>query len=67
MKKLGIREVCVCTAANATLKSDGFGVRLVRGFVLVRHIGRNVKIALVLGVICIGVKDFFFDSETSSF
>ena len=42
-------------AASATLQSDGFGVLLVRGFVLVRHIGRNLKIALVLGVVCIGL------------
>ena len=42
------------------MKSDGFGVLLVRGFVLVRHIGRNLKIALVLGVVCIGVEGFFF-------
>ena len=45
---------------NAALKSDGFSVLLVRGFVLVRHIGRDLKIALVLGVICIRVKGFFF-------
>ena len=39
---------------NAALKSDGFGVLLVRGFVLVRHIGGDLKIALVFGVVCIG-------------
>ena len=53
-------RIAICTAANAALKSDRFDVLLVRGFVLVRHIGRNLKIALVLGVICIRVKGFFF-------
>ncbi len=52
-------RIAICTAANAALKSDGFGVLLVRGFALIRHIGRNLKIALVLGVVCIGVKGFF--------
>ena len=52
-------RIAICTAANAALKSDGFGARFVRGFVLVRHIGRNLKIALVLGVVCIRVKGFF--------
>ena len=42
------------------MKSDGFIVLLIRGFVLIRHIGRNLKIALVLGVVCIGVEGFFF-------
>ena len=31
---------------NAALKSDRFGVLLVRGFALIRHIGRNLKVAL---------------------
>ena len=52
--------IAICTAANAALKSDGFGVLLVRGFALIRHIGRDLKVALVLGVVCIGVKGFFF-------
>ena len=52
-------RIAICTAANAALKSDGFGVLLVRGFALIRHIGRNLKIALLLGVVCIGVKGFF--------
>ena len=54
--------IAICTAANAALKSDGFSVRFVQGFVLVRHIGRNLKITLVLGVVCIGVKGFFCSS-----
>ena len=51
---------------NAALKSDGFGVLLVRGFVLVRHIGGDLKIALVFGVVCIGVKGFFCGSAASA-
>ena len=42
------------------MKSDGFCVLLVRGFVLVRHISGDLKIALVFGVVCIGVEGFFF-------
>ena len=42
------------------MKSDRFRVLLVRGFIFVRHIGGDLKIALVLGVVCIGVKGFFF-------
>ena len=59
-------RIAICTAANAALKSDGFGARFVRGFVLVRHIGRNLKIALVLGVVCIRVKGFFCGSAASA-
>ena len=58
--------IAICKAANAALKSDGFGARFVRGFVLVRHIGRNLKIALVLGVVCIRVKGFFCGSAASA-
>ena len=59
-------RIAICTAANAALKSDGFGARFVRGFVLVRHIGGDLKIALVFGVVCIGVKGFFCGSAASA-
>ena len=50
--------IAICTAANAALKSDGFGIFLTGFFRFILH--RNFKIALVLGVVCIGVKGFFF-------
>ena len=40
------------------MKSDGFGIFLAGLLRLIFH--RNLKIALVLGVVCIGVKGFFF-------
>ncbi len=40
------------------MKSDGFGILLVGLLRFILH--RNFKIALVLGVVCIGVKGFFF-------
>ena len=40
------------------MKSDGFGIFLAGFFRFILH--RNLKIALVLGVVCIGVKGFFF-------
>ena len=43
---------------NAALKSDGFGIFLAGFFRFILH--RNLKVALVLGVVCIGVKGFFF-------
>ena len=43
---------------NAALKSDGFGIFLAGFFRFILH--RNLKVALVLGVVCIGVKSFFF-------
>ena len=48
----------VCKAANAAIKLF-FCVILLAG-VLRLVLGRNLKIALVLGVVCIGVKGFFF-------
>ena len=50
--------IAICKAANAALKSDRFGIffACLLRFVL----GGNLKIALVLGVVCIGVKGFFF-------
>ena len=50
--------IAICTAANAALKSDGFGIFLAGLLRLIFH--RNLKIALVFGVVCIGVKGFFF-------
>ena len=48
----------VCKAANAAIKLF-FCVILLAGLLrLIFH--RNFKIALVLGVVCIGVKGFFF-------
>lgn len=51
-------RIAICTAANAALKSDRFGIffACLLRFVL----GGNLKIALVLGVVCIGVKGFLF-------
>ena len=43
---------------NAALKSDGFGILFAGLLRLILH--RNFKVALVLGVIYIGVKGFFF-------
>jgi uncharacterized protein (DUF2062 family) len=40
------------------LKSDGFGIFLAGVLQLV--LSGNLKIALVLGVVCIGVEGFFF-------
>ena len=51
-------RIVICTAASAALKSDGFGILLVGLLRFILH--RNFKIALVLGVVCIGVKGFFF-------
>ena len=51
-------RIAICKAANAALKSDGFGILLAGVLRLV--LGGNLKIALVLGVVCIGVKGFFF-------
>ena len=48
----------VCKAANAAIKLF-FCVILLAG-VLRLVLGRNLEIALVLGVVCIGVKGFFF-------
>ena len=48
----------VCKAANAAIKLF-FCVILLAG-VLRLVLGRNLKIALVFGVVCIGVKGFFF-------
>ena len=48
----------VCKAANAAIKLF-FCVILLAG-VLRLILGRNLKIALVFGVVCIGVKSFFF-------
>ena len=48
----------VCKAANAAIKLF-FCVILLAG-VLRLILGRNLKIALVFGVVCIGVKGFFF-------
>ena len=50
--------IAICKAANAALKSDRFGIffACLLRFVL----GGNLKIALVLGVVCIGVKGFLF-------
>ena len=51
-------RIAICTAANAALKSDGFGVFFACLLRLV--LGGNFKITLVLGVVCIRVKGFFF-------
>ena len=50
--------IAICTAANAALKSDGFGIFLAGFLRLI--LGGNLKVALVLGVVCIGVEGFFF-------
>ena len=48
----------ICRRRNAAFLLDGFGIFLagVLRFVL----SGNFKIALVLGVVCIGVEGFFF-------
>ena len=48
----------ICRRRNAAFLLDGFGILLagVRRLIL----GGNLKVALVLGVICIRVKGFFF-------
>ena len=57
-------RIAICTAANAALKSDGFGIFLTGFLRLV--LGGNLEIALVLGVVCIGVKGFFCGSAASA-
>ena len=54
----------VCKAANAAIKLF-FCVILLAG-VLRLVLGRNLKIALVFGVVCIGVKGFFCGSAASA-
>ena len=49
---------------NAALKSDGFGIFLTGFLRLV--LGGNLEVALVLGVVCIGVKGFFCGSAASA-
>ena len=47
--------------ANAALKSDGCHVLFLGSVIIVRIIFRgNLKVTLVLGIICIRVKGFFF-------
>ena len=48
----------ICRRRNAAFLLDGFGILLagVRRLIL----GGNLKVALVLSVVCIGVKGFFF-------
>ena len=54
----------VCKAANAAIKLF-FCVILLAG-VLRLVLGRNLEIALVLGVVCIRVKGFFCGSAASA-
>lgn len=51
-------RIAICTAAKAALKSDGFGIFLPGVLRLI--LGGNLKVALVLGVVSIRVKGFFF-------
>ena len=54
----------ICRRRNAAFLLDGFGIFLagILRFVL----SGNFKIALVLGVVCIGVKGFFCGSAASA-
>ena len=60
-------RIAICTAANAALKSDGFGARFVRGFVLVRHIGGDLKIALVAAMTLVILKiNSYYDGRSET-
>jgi len=51
-------RIAICRRQTAALKSDRFGIFFACLLRLV--LGGNLEVALVLGVVCIGVKSFFF-------